>query len=173
MSSEVNMDVNQLLKENLTSIKLNILVFGPQVHTLSTDIDIRNLQNKRMEIRQELESRGHYVKYAEDLVLPEVNSFIQEKIIMNEFDFIVVILGQPGATVEAAMIANKTELSRKSSLYLNEEYKDGLVSEMCEAAQMLGAFYSTFKAPEDLVECHLLGSVMKKVKEIQFAKLTG
>jgi hypothetical protein len=167
--------VSDLLDSTIGSIKLSILVFGPQVHTVSPDERTRNLQNKRKEIRNSLEMLGHKVNYAEDLVDPSLpgiagNPMLQELVIMSEYDLIVTLVGSPGSIVEASMIAQKPNLARKTSLYLDEDHIDGLVGQACRMAQTMGAHFKTYKYPTDLVDCNLLGYVSSRVSEFQTMK---
>lgn len=161
----------------MKNIHLNILVFGPQLNHVSTDVRIGKLQNKRKQIRLELEELGHFVRYAEDLCDPNLPSaqgiaFFQEIIIMREFDLIVNLVETPGSIVEAATIACKPDLARKTSLFLNGEYLAGLVASSLEAARFHGADVNNYRYPEDLDECHLLGQVIRRVEKAQFVKLT-
>ena len=169
------MSMEDLLAKTITNISLKILVFGPQVAALSKDERTRNLQLKRIQIRDELERLGHHVRYAEDLVEPDLpgefsNAFLQEIVIMTEYDLIVTIVDSPGSITEATMIAGKPDLARKASLYVDHEHRGGLVAQACDFAKSLGADYQTYKYPEDLVDCHLLGYVKDKVKNVQIVK---
>jgi hypothetical protein len=55
--------VKDLLADSLSSISLNILVFGPQVTTPSTDPRTQKLQAKRQEIKAHLAAEGHMRKF--------------------------------------------------------------------------------------------------------------
>lgn len=168
-------NVLDLINDGIKSISLNILVFGPQVHPLSTDERTRNLQNKRKEIRAELEKQGHNVRYGEELVEPnlpdpEHNEFIQELVIMEEYDLIVALVDSPGSITEATLIASKPQLASKSALFMDGGYKDGLVAKACMNAKNLGAFFQHYTYPDDLVNCHLLTHVVGRAKQIRLAK---
>lgn len=167
--------VSQLILDAKGHIKLNILVFGPQVHTISDNERTKNLQLKRIQIREALETLGHFVRYAEDLVDPNLpspqnNAVLQEIVIMPEYDLIVNIVDSPGSIGEAFLIASKASLSQKATLFMDESYTDGLPAEACRLAATLGANFETFKYPDDLVQCHLLGFVKERVEKTQFAK---
>lgn len=167
--------VADLINESLTPIKLRILVFGPQVETLSTNERTLNLQNKRMEIRAALEGLGHEVKYAEDVVDssiegPAVNPFFQEMVIMEDFDFIVTLVDSPGSNIETGVIASKANLARKASLYIDQNYLDGLAGQACKFVEQLGGHLHAFTYPEDLTDCHLLGHVKNRASTIQMWK---
>lgn len=169
------MGIESLLTKNITSVSLKILVFGPQVKALSEDERTRNLQLKRMQIREELETLGHHVRYAEDLVNPDLpgqigNAFLQEIVIMNEYDLIVTLVGSPGSIAEATAISMKPTLAQKASLFVDFEHREGLVAGACNLAKQLGADYRTYQYPEDLVDCHLLGFVKEKIKNVQIVK---
>ena len=168
-------DVKALIAYAVDAIKLKILVFGPQVHTPSSDERTARLQNKRREIRGKLEDAGHHVKYAEDLVDPDLtgaagNAFFQELVIMREYDLIVTIVDSPGSIAEAAVIACKPDLAQKSSLFLDSAYSGGLVGQACKNAEDIGAHFQPYEYPRDLDECHLLGYVMDRVSKIQKMK---
>jgi len=169
------MSIEDLLAKNITNIVLKILVFGPQVKTLSGDERTRNLQLKRRQIRSELEILGHHVRYAEDLVEPDLpgktcNAFLQEIVIMHEYDLIVTLVDSPGSIVEATTIARTPILAQKASLFVDFDHREGLVAKTCDLAKQLGADYKTYQYPKDLVECHLLGFVKEKIEKVQIVK---
>ncbi|MEQ9440713.1 MAG: hypothetical protein RIG62_16810 [Cyclobacteriaceae bacterium] len=167
--------VNELISDATNNMNLNILVFGPQVHTISDNERTKNLQFKRIQIREELEALGHFVRYAEDLVDPNLpspqnNAVLQEIVIMAEFDLIINIVESPGSITEATLIATKANLSQKATLFMDESHLGGLPAQACQLAVQLGANFETFKYPQDIVQCHLLGSVKKRVEKTQFTK---
>jgi len=171
----LTVDINTLLAGAIDSIQLKILVFGPQVHTPSSDERTRKLQNKRVEIRQKLETLGHVVRYAEDLVDPTIggplgNAFLQELLIMREHDLIVTLVGSPGSIAEASVISANPQLASKASLFLDKDHVEGLVGSACENAKDCGAHFDTFAYPDDLDLCNLFGMVKKRVAMIQKIK---
>lgn len=150
-------------------------MFGPQVATISADPRVSKLQNKRVEIRAKLEHLGHDVKYAEDLVDPTLpgvhgNAFLQELLIMSEYDMIVTLVDSPGSIVEATTIASKPLLAQKASLFIDHDYKGGLAAQACEFAEAMGAHYQTYQYPVDLDACHLYGFIEARVKKFQTIK---
>lgn len=168
--------VASLISNGINAIKLNILVFGPQVGTMSANPRTLNLQKKRIQIRQELEKLGHNVKYAEDIVDPNLpspqnNAFLQEIVIMAEYDLVFVIVDSPGSNVEAGLIASRQNLSQKASLFLDSQFIAGLAADACRAAQFLGADFNTYTYPNDLVDCNLLTFILERVSKAQFVKL--
>lgn len=168
--------VQELMNQGISSSRLNILVFGPQVHTLSeNDERTRNLQNKRIDIRAELEELGHNVKYAENVVDPslsgpESNAMLQEIAIMKEYDFIVVLVDSPGSIAEATHVSTNPSIALKSSLFLDSDYSQGFVAETCRLGETLGAKFRTYQYPNDLTECNLLGFIKQRTQEIQTIK---
>ena len=168
--------IRTLVKRAVSAIRLKILVFGPQVHTPSTDPRTSRLQAKRKEIRAELEKGHHTVRYAEDLVDPSItgplgNMLFQELLIMQEYDLIVVIVDSPGSITEATAISLKPTLAEKSSLFLDAAYTTGLVAETCRNARDCGAHYQEYQFPRDLDACHLLTHVMTRAELVQKTKL--
>lgn len=168
-------EVQILIANAVHAISLKILVFGPQVHTPSPHERTAKLQAKRIDIRARLEIDGHFVRYAEDLVDPMVgdpagNAFFQEILIMGEYDLIVTIVDSPGSIVEATTIALSPQLAQKASLFLDSEYKEGMVGAACRNAEDIGAHFQTYSYPHDLDECHLLGHVVTRVRKIQKIK---
>jgi hypothetical protein len=169
------MSMGSLIRKNITDTSLKILVFGPQVKALSEDERTMHLQLKRIQIRKELESLGHHVRYAEELVDPDLpgdtnNAFLQELVIMPEYDLIVTLVCSPGSNAEATAIAMKPALAQKASLFVDYDHREGLVASVCSLAQQLGADYRTYQYPEDLVDCHLLGFVKDKIERVQIVK---
>jgi hypothetical protein len=171
----VSDDIKTLIANVVDAIKLKILVFGPQVHTPSSDLRTAKLQGKRKEIRAKLESLGHHVKYAEDLVDPHLsgptgNAFFQELVIMKEYDLIVTIVDSPGTIAEATAISLTPSIALKSSLFLDGAYVGGLVEQTCRNAEDIGAHFKTYVYPDDLDNCHLYGYVLDRVSKIQKMK---
>ncbi len=161
-------DIKTLLAASIDSIKLNILVFGPQVDPLSTDERTRNLQLKRIQIRDELEKLGHNAKYAEELVDPTLgNVVIQEELIMKEYDLIVNLVGSPGSIIETGLIAGRPHLAQKAQLFMDSAHSGGLVAEGCRLAKELGAYFREYTYPTDLTDCHLLSFVKERVSAVQ------
>lgn len=167
--------ITALLDTSIKTMPLKILVFGPQVVSLSSDVRMRRLQEKRIEIRQELESTGYTVNYAEDLVDPSLtgataNAVIQELVIMADYDYIVTLVDSPGSIVEATLISLKPALAQKAALYLDKAYVNGLAGETCRLAEKFGAHFKTYNYPEDLTDCHLLGFIRDRAETIQLMK---
>lgn len=168
-------DIRGLIASSIDAIRLKILVFGPQVATTSADARLAKLQKKRLEIRSKLEALGHDVKFAEDLVDPTLpgvsgNAFLQELLIMSEYDLIVTLVDSPGSIVEATTIASKPLLAQKASLFIDNDYKGGLAAQACEFAEVMGAHYQTYQYPIDLDACHLYGFIETRVKKFQAIK---
>jgi hypothetical protein len=169
---ELASDINALIGSAIHALKLKILVFGPQVHTPGADVRTQKLQAKRMEIRDKLEVLGHHVKYAEDLVDPSLGTtaFIQELVLMGEYDLIVTIVDSPGSITEAALIATKPHLAQKASLFLDNAYSTGLVADTCRTAELIGAHFQAYEYPKDLDECNLFGFIQSRVVKFQTIK---
>lgn len=168
--------VKELMEQGLSNTKLNILVFGPQVQTLSdSDERTRRLQDKRIEIRTELEGLGHNVNFAEEIVDPSLsgpanNTVLQEIAIMKEYDFVVVLVDSPGSISEATLISLNPSIAQKSSLFLDSDHSEGFVAEACRLGETIGAKFSTYEYPNDLRECSLLGFIKQRTQEIQTVK---
>jgi len=166
----------ELLDAAISQIKLDILVFGPSAKIMSSDERTRNLQNKRLEIRDRLVDQGHNATFAEDIIDSGMNEahnnpFIQELFIMSEYDMIVNIVDSPGTIMEASVPARDPKIAQKTTLFLNEEYSEGLVYDACKTAELLGACFKNYLYPNDLIECHLLGAVMERVNKAILIKL--
>lgn len=169
-------NVADLIKDAVKNTHLRILIFGPQIEIISTNEKIKNLQLKRIQIREQLEVDGHFVRYAEELVDPNLpspqnNMFLQEIVIMKEFDLIFNLVETPGTIVEATLIADKPYLARKASLFIDSNFTDGLAAHTCRMAETIGADYKTYKYPEDLTECHLLGAIKRRIEKAQLVNL--
>jgi hypothetical protein len=168
----------ELIHDGFINTHLSILVFGPQVATISHDDRVRNLQNKRIQIRAELERLGHFVRYAEDLVdpnlpYPQNNAVLQEILIMGEFDLIINLVETPGSIVEASLVASRPRLANKTSLFIDNSFSSGLTASACEFAKLAGADFHYYQYPEDLTLCHLLGHVIQRVEKAQLVILTS
>ncbi|MGX1928337.1 hypothetical protein [Flagellimonas sp. 2504JD4-2] len=170
--------VKELVSDGLKDTKITILVFGPQIVELSSDEKTRKLQDKRVQIRKELESLGHFVRYAEDVTdnsLPEPfnNMLMQEILIMNQYELIINLIESNGTVSEATLIALKPEFAKKSTLFINSDYEDGFTVQACRLAEFHGAEFNTYEYPNDLDDCNLLGFIMKKVEMVQFVKMVS
>ena len=143
-------DFSQLLAETIDSIKLKILVFGPQVHPLSEDQETQDLQLKRLQIKDALNEAGHFAKFAEDLVVSGLNAMVQEKVMMQNFDLVIVLLGSYGANSEATLIADNPDLAMKAQLFLDSRHVNGFVHAVCKNAELHGAHFKSYQYPEDL-----------------------
>jgi hypothetical protein len=161
-------DVRELIRISVDAIKFNILVFGPAVDPISADERTRNLQLKRIQIREALAAQGHNPRYAEELVDPSLgNMLMQEELIMREYDLIVTLVGSPGTITEAAFIARNPQLAQKSQLFMDAGHTGGLVAESCRLAAQHGAYFKEYEYPRDLVDCNLLGFVMSRISAAQ------
>ena len=161
---------NELIAAGIDTIKLDVLVFGPQVECMSSDAWTNAVQSKRIEIKVALENEGHNARYAEEVVDPNVNAFLQEVFLMKEYDLIINLIGSPGANIELGAIASQTEIANRSQLFLDSNHVGGLAGPACEHAETLGAFVHHYNYPNDLTECHLLGTVMDRVRTAQTQK---
>lgn len=168
-------EIHDLLARTVASRKLKILVFGPQVATISPEPRTAKLQHKRIEIRSKLEALGHHVRYAEELVDPSLpglmgNPVVQEMILMQEYDFVATLVESPGSVVEATLIARDDAVARKASLFIDQDYRHGLAAKTCELAEARGCHYKMYEYPKDLDECNLFGYIASRVSDIQTAK---
>ena len=98
------------------------------------------------------------------------NPVLQELLIMNEYDYIVTLVDSPGTIAEATLISLKPDLARKSSLFMDDEYKEGLPAKACQLAAELGGHFATYAYPGDLDDCNLYGMIEKRVTLIQTIK---
>lgn len=167
--------IGTLIASGVSSVQLDILVFGPQVTTMSTDPRTLSLQKKRMQIKDELISLGHNAKYAEELVDPTLtgpdgNAMFQELLIMESYDLVINVVDSPGSIVEATMIAGQPAIAQKSALFMDGNYVGGLVHSTCLQAAEFGAHYQNYVYPTDLDDCHLLGFVLNRVRITQKKK---
>lgn len=164
--------VKELVQENIDQSSLNILVFGPQVKQIQPEGKTRDLQLKRIQIRERLEAEGHNVNYAEDLYdsslpHPYDNAVYQEILMMKECDLIITLVESPGSITEATLICKDQSFSFKSALFMDRDFREGLAAEACRLAETAGATFQYYDYPADLVECHLLGHVKEKVRRVQ------
>lgn len=166
------MSIRDLIDRSSKTIKLDILVFGPQTRVTSKDERTRKHQLKRIEIREALEAEGHNVRFAEDEVDPSIgaNTMLQEEVLMREFDMIINIIDSPGSILEAGWITRSPKLAPKSQLFLDEDFTDGLVAEACRLGARMGAHFHEYKYPDALDHCHLLGYARQRVEDVQMMK---
>jgi len=170
--------VSDLLNQGLRDSPLTILLFGPQLKVPSDNEHDLRLQDKRRQVKLDLEGNGHVVVLIEDeidgsLPPPLNNSWVQELTILQEldrYDLIVSLVHSPGTNIELGVISSKREVAAKSHLFLSSAYKGSAAHEACLAAQLQGAVFSEYEYPKDLLECHLVGMVRAKVHAVQIGK---
>jgi hypothetical protein len=160
--------IAELVKEGPGSIKLNILVYGPQVSVPDADARIAAIQRKRKDIRQELIDLGHDARFAEELVDPSLpepfdSAFYQEQLLQREADLIICIVESPGSKVEFGAIYKEVDVLKKTTIFLDENYIAGLVGDACRDSEYNGAKLKLFQYPRDIDECNLLGFALKSV----------
>jgi hypothetical protein len=146
---------------------LSILVWGPAQGG-------GKLYDKRLQIRGELRKRGMAAVFSEEICPVGAPVSLKETEMLQAMaaDFIIIIQGSPGSIGEAHDFSNfLLTIGRKMLIFIDERYKGGYSFQ--GALQELNALYGnveTFSFPKDIDECHLLGSVLKKVHVLQVAK---
>ena len=164
-----------LIAQNLTSIKLNILVFGPNPQTQSNDPQILALTKKRIEIRDNLTQLGHNAVFPESVVIPNgtipaQNVVVQEVLLIRDYDLIIVLLQSPGSCIEIGVISARSEFALKTQVFIQRAFAGGLADHACELIESLGGIRHQFDYPADLTQCHLLTHVVKRAQLAQLAK---
>jgi hypothetical protein len=164
-------DVASIIEKELASTPLEILVFGPAVDPPSPDPFVASLQNKRKEIKTRLIADGHSVAFGEDVVNPSIPAapLVQEIAAMSAADLIIVLVGSPGAIMEATTISHNKSLCGKASFYCFENHKDGLVVKHLQYIIQFGATLQLVTLP-DVQICKLTTTVLEKVRAIQIGK---
>ena len=173
--SEIMTIIETLLEKNVDNIPLNILVFGPNPEGQFDEQRINDLKKKRLEIAEYLRAKGHNVIFPENMIAPnsppidKADIPLMEMALMKEYDLIVNLVDTPGTNAEATMIMMKPDFARKSTMFICDEHRGGLVYGVCKLANTMGADLTEYKYPSDLVECHLLTKIAEKVRAIQIA----
>jgi hypothetical protein len=167
-------NVKKLIEDQLKKTRLEILVFGPAVHPPSADRYVASLQVKRKEIKQRLIDEGHDAAFGEDVVDPSLpahlaDPLLQEIVAMRAADLIIVLVGSPGAIIEAAAIAREKELCAKAEFYCFEDHKDGLVVQHLRLMATYGAAFRLVSLAE-VEACNLTAAVLKKVRAVHVGK---
>lgn len=168
-------NIVKLFNKNIKSIKLKILIFGPDPKGSTTDPRITALRNKRIQIRDHLVKEGHAACFPEDSLgsnptSPVDNAALAEVLLMKEYDIIIALIGTHGASTEAGQISVKADFAAKSLLFICDEHIKGYPYQACKLAEQLGAILKTFSYPNDLTNCHLLTHVSEIVLKIQKGK---
>lgn len=167
--------IEDLYRKNIKSIKLRILIFGPDPKMRNRNTRLQALKQKRIQIREHLLRDGHFAAFPEDIIDPNApppinNAALAEVFLMKEYDVIVVLVETPGSNVEAGQISMSTSISAKSLLFICNEHTDGYAYQACQLAQQNGAILGTFSYPGDLRDCHLLTKVSEMILKIQRGK---
>jgi hypothetical protein len=146
-----------------------ILVWGPGMG--AHDLYGKRIFKKRQQIRDELRRRGHAAFFSEEL---EGRGDKGKSIKAIEFaqaqaaDLIVVMDASYGSVAEVHDFAPSRVVNFKMLVFIDESAKDGYsyrgaLKDLDEAYDNV----KTFKYPEDIVDCHLLGRILKKVDALQ------
>ncbi len=169
------MTIAELIARALKENSIRVLVFGPSPTSTSPEPLTQGLRKKRIEIRDALRDLGHQAEFPEDLIDPTQpppfnNPVAQEKLLMADYDLVMVLIGPPGTNVELGMIASDQDLCRKSSLFLCRDHLGGLAHQACLFAEQFDAHFAQFTYPEDLVDCHLLTAAEEMIRKVQAGK---
>lgn len=167
--------IEDLFGVHVASIKLKILVFGPDPNSTSADPHVVALRDKRVQIRNHLLADGHDVRFPEDLVNPNLpapanNPILQEILLSKAYDVIVHLVQSPGTQIELGVFCTREDVCRKLQLFICKDYTGGLSYKACQMGQEFGAALSEYTYPTDLVDCHLLTAIAESVTKIQMAK---
>jgi hypothetical protein len=164
-----------LISKAIGATRLRILVFGPSPLGASSDPFVDALRIKRLEIQAALQAQGHTADFPESIVDPSLpppfdNAWLQEQLLMQDYDLIILLVGSPGANVELGAISSKPGLCQKSQLFLCVDHKGGLADAACRLATQFDARLQEFIYPDDLTKCHLVTAVDGIVRKLQAAK---
>ena len=169
------MTITTLVSKVLSANRLRVLVFGPYPVGPLPDPFFEALRRKRLEIQAALQGQGHAADFPENLVDPSLpppfdNAWLQEQLLMRDYDLIVLLVGSPGANVELGAISTNPALCQKSQLFLCVDHKGGAAEEACRLATTFDARLQEFIYPDDLTKCHLVAAVDGIVRKLQAAK---
>ena len=151
----------------IENIALMILVWGP-----ASGGGI--LYNKRVQILNVLRGK-HRAFFSEqidaDHPTPNIPTNIREAIQADLADLIVVIQAPFGSTGEIHDFGHIPTIMGKMLIFLDEQGTQGY-SYKGTLATLRGLYskVETYKSPEDLIQCNLLGRVMELVRSLQYAK---
>jgi len=129
-------------------------------------------------LRRALAKEGHEVILIEEeikgsLPAPLDNAWVQELAILRSyesFDLIIILVHTPGTNVELGVISSTKELAERSQLFLCDQYQTGAAWVACQAAVLVGAVFTPYTYPADIVDCHLTAKVLEKVRAVQIGK---
>ena len=149
---------------------LMILVWGPGAG--AHDLYGKRVFAKRQQIRDELRRRGHAAYFSEELERSVKTKGQSLKAIefaqAQSADLVVVMDASFGSVAEVHDFASSRVVNYKMLIFIDESAKDGYSYR--GALKDLNDAYDnvkTFRYPEDIVECHLLTKVIKKVSALQ------
>ncbi len=177
LSPRAKQSFNQRFKPKyekyLTAVKqtvLMILVWGPGAG--AHDEYGKRVFAKRQQIRDELRRRGHAAFFSEELEravkTPGQSLKAIEFAQAQSADLIVVMDASYGSVAEVHDFAPSRVVNFKMLIFIDAAAKDGYSYR--GALKDLNDVYDnvkTYKYPEDIVECHLLTKIMKKVDALQ------
>ena len=155
------------LQQAVRQTPLVILVWGPGASAA-------DLYQKRLQIRDKLRELGHAAMFSEDLAGSTSDHFSQKGIEFLQAqaaDLIVVMQTSYGSVAEVHDFASYRIINFKMLIFIDERAQDGYSyrGALTELKTLYGNV-ETFKYPDDITQCHLLGKVLEKVGVLQIVK---
>lgn len=155
------------LQQAVRQTPLVILVWGPGASA-------GDLYQKRLQIRDRLRELGHAAVFSEELEGGAPAGASQKGIEFLQAqaaDLIVVMQTSYGSVAEVHDFASFRVVNFKMLIFVDERAQDGYSyrGALTELKTLYGNV-ETFKYPDDITQCHLLGKVLEKVGVLQMVK---
>jgi hypothetical protein len=162
------------VQEQIEATPLAILVWGPGNEPGDPYKDA--IHKKRLDIRDALLAQGYAAVFSEDVDRdsPSKLESIKAREIAQSMvaDFIVAVIGSPGSVAEIHDFAGFiVDIGSKMLVFVDSRFAEGYSyrGALTELNSVYGNV-STFKYPEDITDCHLLGAVYKRLRTLRLAK---
>ena len=171
-------DILEAFNQDMKNKKpLNILIFGPG----SSGGDI---YNKREEIRDQINERGHNAYFGEEYCTPGkleangLNLTVAEYLLAKKCDYIICIMASPGSIGEVHDFAKDQEIAIKMMICIDSHHSDGYSAHgTLRIFEGYNGKIDWFEYPKDIIECHLKTRVVYQIESvaqrIQYEIATG
>jgi len=160
----------QKFQHEALATPLTVLIWGPSISG-------GELYKKRIQIKEQLLRDGFAAVFSEDIdseypVEGDMSIKMREFMQACAADCIVVLQSSPGSIAEVHDFAGcLRDIAHKMLIFIDSSYRDGYSynGTLRELNEHFGNVHN-YESPKDLVECHLLGAVLKKVTFLRLAK---
>ncbi|MFC1921427.1 hypothetical protein ACFLYQ_06875 [Chloroflexota bacterium] len=161
--------------EKLNSIPVSVFICGPSENS-------QPLTRKKVDTVNALRELGHDANIGEELVselkIQDINTgnpiqtaYTYELIAASKADLVIVFCASPGSIGETHEFLSISSIGEKTLVFIDEKYSNSYTSNGILAShKKLYRPLETYKSPDDIDNCTLMGKVLEWVQSFQSAK---